>query len=390
MTTISLHSQLPEPVLAKSASLKQRILIVDDDLSIRLLLRARLQAAGFEIQEACDAREALTVLETNSFDLALLDVRMPGMSGLELLPQVIKNYSQTGVVMLTACDDVSLAVQAMQLGAVDYILKSFLSNDIVTRVRRALEQHLQRLNQEQYVQQMEEILKEQTTELRHAFRSLQDSSDIALEALVTALDAREHETQAHSKRVGEYTIHLARIMGIEPHLLSDIGRGAMLHDIGKIGVADSILLRPTKLTDENWTEMRKHPQIGCWILRGIDGLKFASEIVLAHHERYDGTGYPRGLKGESIPLGARIFSVVDCLDAMITDRPYRAATNYEAAREEIIRCSGTQFDPEVVKHFLQVPIEHWEEVRDRTLQNNKNRNNPSYSSPTSVGLSFSH
>jgi response regulator RpfG family c-di-GMP phosphodiesterase len=293
------------------------------------------------------------------------------------------------VVMLTACDDVSLAVHAMQLGAVDYILKSFLSNDIVARVKRALEQHIQRLSQEQYVQQMEEILKEQTSELRQAFRTLQDSSDIALEALVTALDAREHETQAHSKRVGEYTVHLARVMGVEPHLLSDIGRGAMLHDIGKIGVADSILLRPSKLTDDNWTEMRKHPQIGCWILRGIDGLKSASEIVLSHHERYDGTGYPRGLKGEGILLGARIFSVVDCLDAMISDRPYRSATNYDAARTEIIRCSGTQFDPVVVKYFLQIPPEQWEEVRERTLQMNKNRNNPSLPIAVPARLSFS-
>jgi response regulator RpfG family c-di-GMP phosphodiesterase len=388
MTTISTHPPLIEPIVAKGASLKQRILVVDDDLSIRLLLKARLQNAGFDVQEASDAREALGILTTTSFDLALLDVRMPGMSGLELLPQLVKNYGQTGVVMLTACDDVSLAVQAMQMGAVDYILKSFLSNDIVARVKRALEQHVQRMNQEQYVQQMEEILKEQTTELRHAFRSLQDASDIALEALVTALDAREHETQAHSKRVGEYTVHLARIMGVEPHLLNDIGRGAMLHDIGKIGVADSILLRPSKLTDENWTEMRKHPQIGCWILRGIDGLKSASEIVLAHHERYDGTGYPRGLKGESIPLGARIFSAVDCMDAMITDRPYRTATNYEAARDEIMRCSGSQFDPVVVKYFLQVLPEQWEEVRERTLQNNKNRNNPSFTIPVPSALSF--
>jgi len=384
MTIGNLRSPLNEQAATSGISTKHRVLVVDDDLSIRLLLRARLQSAGYVVREAGDAQEALAILASYPFDLALLDLRMPGMSGLELLQEITKNYGHTGVVMLTACDDVSLAVQAMQSGAIDYILKSFLSNDIGARVKKALDQHFLRMNQEQYVQQMEAILKEQTIELRQAFRSLQDASDAALEALVTALDAREHETQAHSKRVGEYTVHLARVMAIDSQHLNDIGRGAMLHDIGKIGVADSILLRPTKLTDENWQEMRKHPQIGCWILRGIDGLRPASEIVLSHHERYDGTGYPRGLKSDSIPLGARIFSVVDCLDAMITDRPYRCKTTYATAREEIIKCSGSQFDPMVVKYFLQVAPEQWEDVRERTLHKSENRPNPTIAIPATL------
>jgi putative nucleotidyltransferase with HDIG domain len=183
---------------------------------------------------------------------------------------------------------------------------------------------------------------------------------------VSALDAREHETQAHSKRVSEYTLYLAREMSVDAPQLDVIRRGAMLHDIGKIGISDTILLKPGKLTEEEWVDMQKHPQIGYWILDGIEALKPASNIVLAHHEKYDGAGYPRKLQGDEIPLGARIFSVADCLDVMTSDRPYRNALTYEEARTEIAQFSGTQFDPDVVKYFLQVPLNVWTEIRTST------------------------
>jgi HD-GYP domain-containing protein (c-di-GMP phosphodiesterase class II) len=155
-------------------------------------------------------------------------------------------------------------------------------------------------------------------------------------------------------------------MSVDPTRLDVIRRGAMLHDIGKIGISDAILLKPGKLTCDEWVTMQKHPQIGYWILDGIDPLKPASDIVLSHHEKYDGTGYPRKLRGEEIPLGARIFSVADTLDVMTSDRPYRKALSYEEARNEISRFSGIQFDPDVVKYFLRVPLEIWTEIRVTT------------------------
>jgi HD-GYP domain-containing protein (c-di-GMP phosphodiesterase class II) len=166
--------------------------------------------------------------------------------------------------------------------------------------------------------------------------------------------------------VSEYTLFLAREMSVDAGQLDVIRRGAMLHDIGKIGISDTILLKPGKLTGEEWIDMQKHPQIGYWILDGIDALRPASDVVLSHHEKYDGTGYPRKLRADEIPLGARIFSVTDCLDVMTSDRPYRKALTYEEARTEIVRFSGTQFDPDVVKYFLKVPLSVWNEIRTST------------------------
>jgi putative nucleotidyltransferase with HDIG domain len=186
-----------------------------------------------------------------------------------------------------------------------------------------------------------------------------------LAALISALDARERETQAHSWRVQQYTLRLAREMAMSEADLQAIAAGALLHDIGKIGIPDAILLKPGALTEAEWEEMRRHPEIGGEILKGLTHLEAAGAIVLAHQERWDGTGYPCGLAGVAIPLGARIFAVADALDAMTSDRPYRERTTFASAREEIARCAGTQFDPEVVAAFLGIPLEEWEGMLGR-------------------------
>jgi cyclic di-GMP phosphodiesterase len=343
----------------------EAILIVDDEEPIRQLLDQCLREQGYHTRAASNADEALSVLSTSHFDLVLSDIRMPGMSGLELLAAISRRHRDVGVLMLTACDDVFMAVQAMKLGALDYVLKPFRIDEFIATVRKALRLHQEDVGKRRYVLQLEEVVRNQTFELRKTFESYQEASETTLEALVAALDAREHETQAHSIRVSEYTLHLARVMGVDEALLADIGRGAMLHDIGKIGVSDNILLKPGKLTEDEWTEMRKHPQIGYWILDGIQGLEPASQIVLGHQEKFDGTGYPRTLKGEDIPLGARIFAVIDCFDAITSDRPYRTSSTYEAARAEIESCSGTQFDPLIAQYFLNVPPQKWLEIRTR-------------------------
>ena len=194
------------------------------------------------------------------------------------------------------------------------------------------------------------------TESRKVRQELQRAYRLNLKALTTALEAREHGIERHCERVAYYTKVLARRMGLDDGYTKDIVRGALLHDIGKIGVRDSILLKPGKLTPEEEEEVKKHPVIGANILKGIDYFARAIEVVLYHHERWDGKGYPFGLSGEKIPLSARIFSVVDAFDAMTTDRPYRKKMSIEDATKEIKRCAGSQFDPEVVRAFLGVPL----------------------------------
>lgn len=197
---------------------------------------------------------------------------------------------------------------------------------------------------------------------------LVEANTATIGALVSALDAREHETQVHSIRVTEYALRLARDVGYPSSAMIDLKFGAMLHDIGKIGISDRILLKPGPLTEEEWTEMRLHPLIGYRILSEIRFLQDAAEIVLHHHERWDGEGYPKGLAGEDIPLGARLFSVVDTFDSMTRERPYRGALDYDAVVHELKRCSGTQFDPRLVDAFLDIPKHEWDRIAEEAAR----------------------
>jgi response regulator RpfG family c-di-GMP phosphodiesterase len=354
--------------MGPSESGRKRILIVDDEESIRTMLAGFLRSRGFDAETAADAAQALALLEQQPFDLVLSDVNMPGMNGIELLSRIRRSHAAVGVLMLTGCEDVSMAVDAMKSGALDYVQKPFDLDEVVALIRDALGRRDEKLREASHVQNLERLVQDQSAELRRLLGDLHEASEVTLEALVTALDARERETYAHSRRVGEYAVHLARTMGIEGAALETVRRGATLHDLGKIGISDTILLKPGALTDSEWAQMRRHPQIGYWILKGIPEFHDAAGIVLSHHERFDGRGYPRHLTGVEIPLGARIFSVVDSLDAMTEDRPYHRGQSYDEARREIAGNSGTQFDPQVVDHFLQVPPHVWREIRERTLQ----------------------
>lgn len=201
--------------------------------------------------------------------------------------------------------------------------------------------------------------------LARALDELQHTYDATLEALSGALDLRDNETEGHARRVTRYTVRIAGALGVGGQELVDIERGALLHDIGKIGVPDAILLKPDRLTDEEWAVMRQHPTLGFNMLRGIFFLAGAAPVVLHHHERFDGGGYPAGLRGDAIPLGARVFAVADTFDAMTSDRPYRRALPYEVAREEIEKCAGSQFDPQVVEAFRQIAESEWTAIRNQ-------------------------
>lgn len=342
----------------------ERILVVDDEESIREIISSMLSAAGYKTAQASSGMEALAVLNSHGeFELMLSDLMMAELDGIALLERSKEKYPDMPVIMVTAVHDISVALAAIRNGAYDYLLKPFEREQLLAMVRRALEHRRLKLENRAYQSNLESLVAARTEQLRQTMTDLERSYDITLEALGDALDLKDAETEGHSKRVTAFTIAIARAMGLSGERIRIIARGAFLHDIGKMAIPDAILRKPGSLTPEETAIMREHCYRGYQMLRKIPFLSEASDIVYAHQERYDGTGYPRGLKGDEIPLGARIFSVADTLDAITSDRPYRAAQTVAAAREEVLRYSGTQFDPEVVRVFMQMPDTIWEDLR---------------------------
>jgi putative nucleotidyltransferase with HDIG domain len=286
------------------------------------------------------------------------------MDGLALLNHAGKKQPQLPVIMIAAIHDVSVALAAIRQGAYDYLLKPFEREQLLASVQRAIETYRLKKENLAYQTRLEALVSEQTQTLSHAFAELERSYDITLEALGNALDLKDAETEGHSKRVTAFTIAIARAMELPQDRIRVIARGAFLHDIGKMAIPDAILRKPGRLTREEQSLMREHARLGYQMLRRIPFLQEASNIVYSHQERYNGSGYPRGLKEDQIPLGARIFAIADTFDAITSDRPYRAAQSISSARREIQSYSGTQFDPEVVKVFLSISEEIWQELRN--------------------------
>ncbi len=501
-----------------------RILIIDDEPSIRETLSDILDLQGYVVRTAGTAEAAEAIFHSEPVDAALLDLRLPDRDGLEVLRFIKDASPETEVLIVSGHATLASAIEAMEYGAFGYVQKPVDVDEVLAGIKRALERQrmareLWQANEEnrERVQELEllletaravssrlelfevlQILAEQMVRrgqvtlccisvleadrtlltIRAAFpirqvawephlgnsisldrlptykrvleekevslirrgdslwspteteaclimaeginsallvpmvvkdramgvftllevrswdrspfsprkvslcRAMASGAAIAIEnallfeererahmatlrALASALDARERETQAHSWRVQEYSLRLAREMGVPEADWKHLAQGALLHDVGKIGISDSILLKPGGLTEEEWQEMRKHPLIGYDLLKGLVHLEAERGIVLAHHERWDGSGYPKGLSGTAIPQGARIFSVADTLDAVTSDRPYRKRASFAAGKEEIVRGAGTQFDPDVVAAFQRVPIEEWQAIRQR-------------------------
>jgi putative nucleotidyltransferase with HDIG domain len=340
------------------------VLVVDDDKPVRDVLSAILKEEGYGVRAAASADEALEMLRGDDLPLILCDMKMPEHDGVWLLDQVVRRHPNAAVVMLTGFGDTESAVQCLKRGAADYLLKPPRVTELVRAIERAWSRSKLTSARQRYHQGLARRVRERTAELSSALQGIAQAYSSTLSALVHALDAREHETSDHSQRVLRYTCAIAEKMGITGQVLEDIGRGALLHDIGKIGVPDSILLKPGALTSAEWVEMRKHPDVGYRILESIEFLRPAAQIVLSHQERFDGGGYPRKLKSEEIPLGARIFMIADTLDAMTSDRPYRKAATFTDARGEISRCAGTQFDPACVEAFGSLGDEDLRALRE--------------------------
>src|SRR2546427_6419946 len=298
----------------------ERILIVDDEETIREIVSSMLTSANFNCRQAASGLEALALLDSGEeFELMLSDLMMANLDGIGLLERTKEKFPDMPVVMVTAVHDISVALAALRNGAYDYLLKPFEREQLLATARRALENRRLKLENRAYQTNLEALVTARTEQLRKAMSNLERSYDITLEALGDALDLKDAETEGHSKRVTAFTIAIARAMGLPDDQIRVIARGAFLHDIGKMAIPDAILRKPGALNPEEIATMREHCYHGYQMLKKIPFLQEACDIVYTHQERFDGTGYPRGLKGNEIPLGARIFAVADTLDAITSD-----------------------------------------------------------------------
>ncbi|MBL7209756.1 MAG: response regulator [Dehalococcoidia bacterium] len=352
---------------------KARILVADDDLSVRDVVSRRLLEAGYECTVAADGTSALRKLRAHQFDLALLDIRMPGKLGTDVLKEIQAKYPDTAAIMITAISDVETAISSMRSGAYDYIVKPVNFNMLMVSVDGALEKRRLILENREYQVHLEEKVQEQTDMIRRSFLN-------SITSLAYALEAKDKYTSGHSRRVTETAVAVARELDMSEDKVEKIRLAGLLHDVGKIGVRESILNKQGKLTHEEYRHIMSHAEIGERILSPVVEHEEILKMVRHHHERYDGTGYPDGLSGEEIPQGAmvlavadaysnlsdnsaqkqnlpqgaRILAVADAYDAMTSDRPYRQGMSPEDASAELERGKGKQFDPVVVNAFLRM------------------------------------
>jgi putative nucleotidyltransferase with HDIG domain len=343
-----------------------RILIVDDELEITEIL-ADLLSTEYDCQKAGSAEQAITQLQDSEFQLVISDITMPGMTGLEMIPHIKELSPNTVVVMISGMQTVESAIGALRVGAFDYLMKPFDLRQVEAVVKRALEHYDLVTAKQRYENHLEELVEQRTAELDRTLDSLEDAYRSTLKALTTALETRDQETHGHSERVVTYSLRLGREYGLSRDVMKALEFGSLLHDIGKIGVPDLILRKPGKLTEEEWVLMREHPMHGQQILRGIEFLQGAARVVAQHHEKWDGSGYPLGLREEEIDVNARIFAVADAFDAITSDRVYRRGKSYEAAAQELDDWAGRQFDPKVVEAFHRVPKDDWAELHRQSL-----------------------
>jgi response regulator RpfG family c-di-GMP phosphodiesterase len=356
-------SATPEPARFPEPS-TDRVLVVDDDELILKALARILEAAGYEVRCYLSPDEALADMEAVAPVVVISDYMMPAMDGVTFLKRARERLPAAVRVLCTAAEDFRVALQAVNAGEVFRIIpKPWHQQELLATVQQGAEASRLRRENERLtaeVQRQNGQLREMNGRLEEMVRA---RTQALLEGLIAALDYRDAETQWHSRRVSLYARRLAQQLGITEPELTVIEHGALLHDIGKIGVRDRVLLKPGPLTSDEWTEMKRHPELGWALLQRVDYLRPASAIVLQHQEKWDGTGYPGRLRGTDIVVGARIFHVVDTLDAITSDRPYRKARPFEDARAEIVRCGGTQFDPRIVEAFVAVPPDDWERIR---------------------------
>jgi putative two-component system response regulator len=323
---------------------KANILIVDDEIYIREILTTTLGDAGFDCVSAGDAGTALEEMAVRVFDLAFIDIRMPVMSGKELLQIMHQKYPDTVVVVITAVDEAGTAIEMIHLGAYDYIVKPFNLDQVMISVNRALEKRRLEAANREYQRYLEEVAEERSAETRRLFYSM-------TQVLIGLLELKTPFKPGHLKIVAEMSRHVARELKMTDDGVRKVYLAALLHDIGMISVEEMLLAKPSSLTAEEATRVKEHTAVTETVLKPILTDEEVMKYIRHHHERFDGTGYPDGLKGNIIPLGARIISVVEAFVAMTGGRPYRPAMSSANALSELRRCANTQFDEQVVTVF---------------------------------------
>lgn len=341
----------------------ERNVLVIDDKPISRKLFVEFLSQSFVCDEADSVESAHQKLHEKEYAVVLCGYRECE----ELVAQLSKISPHTVTIFISEEDCAESAVRAFRAGAFDFIIKPFQLKTIEKSVQKAFEQYELKCLKDRYQFHLEELVAERTTEVDKALEEIENSYRITLKALVQALETRDFETHGHSERVVTFSLRLGHELGLDKDGLRNLELGALLHDIGKIGVPDAILRKPAALNAEEWNKMKLHPQHGQRILRNISFLEGAGRIVSQHHEQWNGSGYPYGLRGEDIDIGARIFAVVDAFDAMISDRVYRRGRSYKDAVEELEKYAGIQFDPLVVEAFKNIPPEDWETLRQHSL-----------------------
>ncbi len=338
------------------------ILVIDDEEIICSLIKDTLTEEGYSVLISQVAKEGIELAKSNPFDIIFVDLRMPEVDGLEVLKQLKQSQSDTVMIMITGFPSFETVREAMRWGAFDYIAKPFDLEELIFTTKRAIafrrldqenKRLMERIAQENII--LEKKVQERTKDLRNLYRKLQDTSISTIKALAKALDTRDHYTHSHSENVARYAVMIAQEMQLSNEEIGEIRNACELHDLGKIGVHDYILAKPGELTPEEWEEVKLHSLKSVEILKPLDFLDGVINLIHQHHERYDGKGYPDGLKGEEIKLGAKIIAVADAFDAMTSKRPYRERPfTKEEAIERIKENSGIQFDPKVVEAFLRI------------------------------------
>jgi len=334
---------------------EEKILIIDDELMPRYSIQQVLKGR-YTVFTATGGREGLDLMAQNPMDVVVLDLRMPDMDGITVLREIKKRYPDTQVILLTAYASLDSARSALRLGAFDYLTKPFDKDDVINVIERGLQKKrdlsTKKLEHEDLLLTKEYL----TQEIESVRQNLMLYYDGTIKALIYAIDAKDHYTFDHSEHVAKLSSIIAEGVGFPKLTKEKLQHAAIMHDIGKIGISEQLLRKDSLLTRDEHIEMRKHPNIGAKIVNAVPFLEDTVEVILYHHERFDGTGYPEGLKGDKIPLTARIVAIADTVDAMMRDRPYRKALSYSQLIDELKKGSGTQFDPEIVTLIIDNKI----------------------------------
>jgi putative two-component system response regulator len=340
-------------------SKQHRVLLVDDEPVVRKILRQRLSAEGYHCEEAGNVEEALGKLAKDGIELVVLDIKMPGKSGAEFLPEIKHMHPDTAVIMATANTDTATAINCMKEGAYDYVIKPFNLDEVAISAQRALEKRGLELENRAYQQHLEEMVAERTVELKQAIGKIKLASLDTIHRLARAAEYKDEDTGTHIQRISQYSAAIADKMGLGQSEVENILYASPMHDVGKIGIPDHILLKTGSLDADEWEIMKKHTVMGAEILQGSDAefIQLAGVVALTHHEKWDGSGYPRGLRGSEIPLAGRIVAIADVFDALTSKRPYKNAYSIEESLKIIREKSDTHFDPDVVDAFFAVKHE---------------------------------